>query len=158
MSKHERVRQTIDVVGTVAVVVSLVYVGVQVRQNTSAIHTSTSQSVFTQYMDAKAPSMESPELAELIVRADSAPGSLSLADSLRYELYLDFEINLYEAIYTNVAQGTMDLGMASGWLGGMAHWRCRSRAEEFWRGYSEEYAPIFQVAMDSVFAHTDCSG
>ena len=44
MHEKETVRRAIDAVGTAAVVPSLVYVGVQVRQNTRAIQTSTSQS------------------------------------------------------------------------------------------------------------------
>jgi hypothetical protein len=149
------IRETLTGLGVIA---SMVFVGMEIRQNTSAIQTNTSQSVYTQYMDAVGPAMESPELAELIVRADTAPGSLSLADSLRYDLYLDFELNVYEAVYTNVVQGTMELGMASGWLRGMSSWLCRPGGDEYWRAYAEMYEPIFQMAMDSVVANTDCPG
>jgi hypothetical protein len=147
------IRETLTALGVIA---SMVFVGMEIRQNTTAIQTDTSQGVFTQYMDATRPVLENPELAELLVRADTAPASLSLADSLRYDLYLDFEIYLYESVYTNVAQGTMEPGVASGWLRGMSRWVCQPRGEEFWRFYSEEYAPIFQTAMDSVIANTDC--
>jgi hypothetical protein len=61
------------------------------------------------------PAMENPELVELMVRADSAPGSLSHADRLRYDLALELEISVYEAVYTNLAQGTVEPGLASGW-------------------------------------------
>ncbi len=147
-----------ETLGFLAVVAGLVFVGLEVRQNTLAIQTNTSQNVYTQYMDAARPAMENPDLAELIVRADTAPGSLSLADSLRYDLYLDFNLNLYESVYTNVAQGTMEPGMASGWLRGMSRWLCQPGGENFWRAYAEDYAPIFRTAMDSVIANTDCPG
>ena len=147
------IRETLAALGVIA---SMIFVGMEIRQNTTAIQTNTSQGVFTQYMDGARPVMENPELAELIVRADTAPGSLSLADSLRYNLYLGFEINIYESVYINVAQGTMESGVASGWLRGMSRWVCRPGGEGFWRVYAEEYAPIFQTAMDSVIANTDC--
>ncbi len=107
-------------------------------------------------MEAKLPVLENPDIAELIVRADTAPASLSQADSLRYELALNFEINIYEAAYTNLSQGTMDPGMASGWLDGMSEWICLPRARAYWEAYAAAYTPDFQVAMDSVVAVTAC--
>lgn len=156
MGEPGRLRHTAEAVGIIAVVLSLVYVGLEVRQNTSAIQTSTSQSVYAQFMDATMPALENPELAELIVRADTAPNSLSRADSLRYDLYLTFGINVYEAVYTSLEQGTMEPGIAAAWLDGMSYWSCAPGARAYWSATAEAYAPGFRAAMDSVVSTTRC--
>ena len=151
-----RWRSLTDAVGTIAVVLSLVYVGVQVRQNTSAIQTNTSQSVYTQYSDVIVPVLESEALAEVISRAGRAPESMSASDSIQYDMYLNLRINVLEAVYTNSEQGTLEVGMARGWLEGMGPWKCRPGGEEYWRANAANYAPNFRMAMDSAIAVTEC--
>lgn len=156
MTDRGRLRGALELVGAAAVVLSLIYVGLEVRQNTRATQTATSQSIYSQFMDSMLPVLENPDLAELMVRADTAPASLSRADSLRYNLSLNFQINVHEAVYTNLAQGTMAPGMASGWLDGMSYWICRPRAMDYWEANATAYTPDFQVAMDSVVAAAAC--
>ena len=111
--RRGRLRPVTELIGTMAVVASLVYVGLEVNQNTRAIRTSTSQSVYTQYMDARGSILGAPDVAELMIRADTAWESLTLADSARYEATLDFELNVYEAVHTNLTQGTLEPDMDS---------------------------------------------
>lgn len=145
-----------DLVGTAAVVVSLIYVGLQVRQNTAAIQTSTSQDVYQLHQDRSLVEMESPEFAELLLRATRSPVTMTPVDSLRYSRYLNLLLNLQESVYTNALQGTLEAGMAAGWLEGMADLPCRPGMDGYWQRRRLGYQPAFRAAMDSVFAVTDC--
>ena len=152
-----RWRGITEIIGTVAVVVSLVYVGFQVKQNTAAIQTATTQGVNEQHAATIRLILESAEFADLLVRANRSPESLSVADSLRYDWFLNQRINVYETVYTSAVAGTMEEGMAAGWLAGIPGWLCLAGALEHWRENAGNYHPAFQVAMDSVIASTDCS-
>lgn len=58
-----------EAVGTLAVAISPIHVGVQVRRNTLAVQTATSQSVYDHHREFTQLTLENPELAELQVRA-----------------------------------------------------------------------------------------
>jgi hypothetical protein len=143
-------------VGTAAVVVSLIYVGLQVRQNTAAIQTSTSQDVYQQHQEQGLLLMESAEMAEIVIRANLSLGDLSATDSLRYDRYLNLKINLYEAAYTNALQGTMEAGMAAGWLEGLGTLPCTVGMPEYWTESRDAYHSAFRIAVDSAFAAATC--
>ena len=144
-----------DVVGTGAVVVSLIYVGLQVRQNTAAIQTSTSQELYQQDQERQLLVMESAELAEIILRA-SQSAELTPVDSVRYDRYLDVSLNLYEGVYTNALQGTLEPEMANAWLAWLPDLVCTARLPEFWADAKDSYHSAFRSAIDSVYAITTC--
>lgn len=154
--RSEKWRPVVDAVGTVAVVVSLVYVGVQVRQNTAAIQTSTSQDIYELHQDRSLPELENPELAALLLRVERTPDQVSAVDSLRYRRHLNLNMNLQEAVYTNLLNGTLEEEMAAGWLDGMALIICRPWMREFWNERRSGYHRAFRAAMDSVAARTEC--
>ena len=136
-------------------VVSLIYVGLQVRQNTAAIQTSTSQELYQQYQEQGLLVMESAEIAEIILRA-SQSAELTPVDSVRYDNYLDVYLNLYEAVYTNALQGTVEPEMATGWLAWMPDLVCTAGLPAFWTESKEFYHRAFRSAVDSVYAITTC--
>ena len=156
MSERGRWARATEGVGIVAVIVSLVYVGLQVRQNTLAIQTSASHDVYQLHQDLGYLLLESPEFADLLVRVAEAPDDISQADSLRYDRYLNLRLNLFEAVYTNAVQGTMEPGMVSGWLNSMPFWICSPEARKFWQVGRLSFHPAFQAGMDSAMAATTC--
>jgi hypothetical protein len=156
LSQKSRWSHITELLGTGAVVVSLIYVGLQIKQNTAAIQTSTSQEIYTLHQERSRIETESPEYAEFLIRAARRPHEMSAADSLRYSRFLNLKLNLQEAVYTNALQGTLEAGMASGWLDGMRDLRCLSGMAEYWQNGKSGYHPDFRAGMDSVFATTTC--
>ena len=148
--------QVTDVVGTAAVVVSLIYVGLQVHQNTASIQTSTSLAMYQMHQDRTLIELESPELADLLLRASRSPERMTPVDSLRYARYLNLRLNVHEAAYTNVLQGTLEVGMAAGWLDGMAEDACTAGMSGYWAKWKMGYHAAFRAAMDSVISVTEC--
>jgi hypothetical protein len=136
--------------------VSLIYVGLQVRQNTAAIQTSTSQAMYQMHQDRTLIEVESPEVADLLLRAARFPDQMTPVDSVRYARYLNLRLNVHEAAYTNALQGTLESGMAAGWLDGMADDACTSGMSDYWAKWKGGYHPAFRAAMDSVISVTEC--
>jgi hypothetical protein len=156
MMRSDNWRQIVDGVGTIAVVVSLAYVGVQVKQNTAAIQTSTSQDVYELHQQRTMAEMENPEFATLLLRVERRPDEVSSVDSLRYRRYLNLNMNLQEAVYSNALNGTLERDMAAGWLEGMSTVLCRPWMRDYWRERKGGYHAAFQAAMDSVAAIATC--
>jgi hypothetical protein len=145
-----------DVIGNVAVVISLIYVGIQIRQNTAAIQTSTSQSVYELHQDRTLMEIESADVAALLVRVERRPDLVTAEDSLRYRRHMNLNMNLQEAVYTNALQGTLEPEIAAGWLQGMSVILCRPWMREYWEDRKSGYHVAFQAAMDSAAAETVC--
>jgi len=158
MSERAGWSRILEFVGQGAVVVSLVYVGVQVRQNTAAIQTSTSQEVYQQNQEQALLVLESAEVAAILLQADQDLAALSPVDSVRYGRWLNVTLNLYEAVYANALQGTMEAAMAAGWLDDMWELRCTPGMEDYWERRRSSYHRTFQAALDSAFAVGSCPG
>ena len=156
MSERTGWSRILEFVGQGAVVVSLIYVGVQVRQNTAAIQTSTSQEVYQQNQEQSLLVMESGEMAAILLQASQDLAALSPIDSIRYGRWLNVTLNLYEAVYANALQGTMEAEMAAGWLDDMSDLRCMPGMSVYWDGRRSSYHRAFQTAMDSAFAVSTC--
>ena len=158
MSGGGRIGAVGEAVGLVAVVLSLVYVGLQIKQNTIAIQTATSQAIYDYHRELQSIGMENADFEDILVRSERAPETLSPVDSSRLMRRVNLRVNLYESVYTNVLAGSMEADMAGGWLRGLAEEFCEPFTREFWSNYGYEYHPAFILAVDSVQAESCPNG
>jgi hypothetical protein len=138
-----------ELTGHLAVVLSLIYVGVQVRQNTVAVQTDTSQTIYDYHREVEQIVAESEELAELELRTRTAPWTLSPVDTVRAGRLTNLRINLYESVYTSAQLGSVEMEMAGGWLRGLPLMACDEFNWSWWTAARDEYHPDFAAAMDS---------
>lgn len=150
MSREGRGRLYAELVGHAAVVLSLIYVGVQVRQNTVAVQTETSQALYDYHREIEQLIAENEELAELELRVVRAPESLTPVDSIRLRRLTNLRVNLYESVYTSAQLGSVEMEMAGGWLRGLPLLACNDFTWGWWGPVRNEYHPDFAAAMDSV--------
>lgn len=76
-----------QIIGALAIVVSLVYVGQELKANTAAVQAASLQSITSSSSVSMLSIAENGELAEIRAIGDVDPSRLSGADLLRYELY-----------------------------------------------------------------------
>lgn len=79
----KRLAEWAEIVGGIVVVISLAYVGYQVKQNTEAIEADTLNSVVSGLNDLFTIPMDR-EIAELMVRARNDPGSFTDSDNEQF--------------------------------------------------------------------------
>jgi hypothetical protein len=82
-----------EVVGMVAVVISLVFVVFSLNQNTAAIHGSTENILFERHADLANQFMLDPSLAEILVKMRSDDPELTEIEAVRWEKY---QLNLLD--------------------------------------------------------------
>lgn len=73
-----------EILGAVAVVVTLLYLAIQIRQNSRAVQVSALRDTTAQWNHWSHLLVSSPDLAEIVCRGNRSFGDLSEADALRY--------------------------------------------------------------------------
>lgn len=114
-----------EAVGALAVIITLVYLTLQLRQNTKAIEHSTLRGVFEDANQWQYRLIDSPEIAELYI-AGMRGDELSSSDRLRFSLLMNtlfghwghaFDAGNFELVNTSQIAGVLS------YPGGAAHWR-----------------------------------
>ena len=82
-----------EMVGTLAVVVSLIFVAHSVNQNTAAIQGSTENLIFERHTALTTNFMSDPSLAEILVKMRSDNPTLTEVEAVRWEKY---QLNLLD--------------------------------------------------------------
>ena len=123
----EYVARISEIVSSVAVVVSLIYVGLQVRQNTRALRATTYNAV-TANSIAILNSMDThPEYCEFLVRVQSDYGSATAAEKLRFNMCLLSAFRHWDNLLYQFRNGMLEREMwesydrtMTGWLANTA--------------------------------------
>lgn len=76
-----------EIVGAIAIVISLIYVGQELKANTAAVKAASLQSITHSSSVNMLAVVENSDFADIRLRGDQDPMQLSEADRLRYFLY-----------------------------------------------------------------------
>lgn len=77
-----------ELLGAVAVFLTLIYLALQIRQNTRAVRSSAVDASIKSVMDVRVMLAQGSELADIFLRGNSDPDSLNPTEGLRYRLLL----------------------------------------------------------------------
>ena len=94
-----------ELIGAIAVVISLIYVGVQVRQNTIVTKRSNARQTAAEHERALSNFLEE-DVAELILRGTEDFGALSPVEQYRYDLAVRIWLESIEQAYADAAIGS----------------------------------------------------
>ena len=75
-----------EAVAAVAVVISLVYLAIQIRQNTKAVRASSYQEVANGVTNFNSSLAQNKEMARIYLKGNEDPKQLSPEESLRFEM------------------------------------------------------------------------
>ena len=88
-----------NLIGAVAVVVSLVYLAIQVRQNTRAVRASTERAIFAQNMDFDRALVSDPELNRIWILGRAKPDQLTEEQTQRFRRLMSMYYRHFENLY-----------------------------------------------------------
>jgi hypothetical protein len=88
-----------EVVSAIAVLISLAYLAVQIRQNTQTVRANAFHGASTEWLSFTAQLASDPELAELYQQGRFAPDTLTPQQSRRFDLLLDTNLGLTENVF-----------------------------------------------------------
>jgi hypothetical protein len=163
MTRLEKAAYLSQIIGAAAVVVSLIYVGRQIADNTTEVRANSAREliVFGQEIDSWV--VTNPELADILTAGNSDYESLSPSHRLRFNQYVNTSLNLWERAFYYRQDGLLDddgwtswdtyirarMQMGFGWPDGKADdtWR---RA---WRVGEAVYGEAFRRHVNSVLTN-----
>ena len=97
-----------EIVSAIAIIVSLIYVAVQIDQNTLAIKHSTNQERLNFGRDQAELLITVPGLAELVLRAAQNVDDLNEVDRLKFYEWATWFFGVWEQTYQSNLDGLMD--------------------------------------------------
>ena len=138
-----------EFVGAVAVVITLVYLAIQIRQNTRAIRLDTGHDITEEYRDIFALMAENKELAELVHRAAHDPDSISGTDKVQYYALNSNFIRALENAYFQHNENALDRKQWSGMRRMLKDYAQLPAFREYWPNRKHWFSNEFQEFMES---------
>jgi hypothetical protein len=114
MNKFKRAVQISEVVGAVAVVISLIYVGTEIRQNTLATRLSNQQISVTMGYDADA-WLSNSDFAEVYELGLRDLSKLTAAQRIQFSVFIGQRLNIWEYVFYSHNDGMISEDTWTGW-------------------------------------------
>ena len=149
MSKIETTAQVAEIIAAFAVVISLVYVGLEIRQNTEAIQSANQQSglALGNEWDSW---LRDQTFASLYVESSKDLSALSAVQQLQLDKFIGQGLNLWEFAFYSHREGLMD---DEPWEGWDRFFRREAQGRKVWRllweSKRDSYGESFQAHVDS---------
>jgi hypothetical protein len=138
MSSLQEIASLAEIAGAVAVVISLIYVGLQVRQNTAAIQSATAQAVHDNYAAWYINLSNDPALNDLVIKGLQNYSALDSTEKARFiDTFMAFSSYSQNAFY-QWKQGSLSPQLWLGWESLIMNLVGTPGGKEFWRerGYT----------------------
>ena len=130
--KLAEVAQIAEIVAAVAVVVSLVYVGMEVRSNTSAVRGAAMQAIATTDADALMTVAADADLSEIIRVGQLNPSGLTEADAFRYRTFMRQFWLSFQNIFQQSELGLIDKSVWQSYLSVICGMWSQTGTRETW--------------------------
>ena len=146
----------IEVASAGAILLGLVFVGLELKQNTEAVESQTSQGLLELANQANNQIGSDQQLAELILRVNKGVDELNELEALQYGRFVHSEMNIWEHAFFSHANGTMHSDLWTGYDMAYRRFYCESWSKLVWRkieiGFSEQFkAHVNKISLE------DCS-
>ena len=145
--KLEKWALIVEMVAGIAVVVSILYLAVEVQSNTNAIQSQTQQGLLELTADENLLVASSPDLADLYVRAQKDLSAVSEVERERYRRLIIHEFNIWEQAFLSHENGTMADGTWTGWDRGYTFLLCSDSSIAIFREVEAGY-PEFGIHIN----------
>ena len=138
-----------EILGTAAIVVSLVYVAVQIRQNTRATRLSTAQNISHELRDVTALVAMDAEMSEIHLRAIVNIESLTPTEKHRFYILTTALYRVFENAYFQNREGALDPYTWQGVVGQILIARDSSGYQTFWTDRKGLFSEDFQTYIEN---------
>ena len=122
-----------ELVGGVAVIASLLYVGLQVRQSTQATRAASYQATVDSFREWSRSIIEDPDVADVFLRGNMDQSGLSQRESVQYGMLLFGAVRIWETLFYQSQTGTGERGLLRAEEGSLRWLLSNPGVQEWWR-------------------------
>ena len=152
--KLEKYAQISEIIGGAAIVVSLIFLGLEVHENTQVAALILDRATDQQNLALKLSITGSADFAEILVRAESDRDGLTDAERARFDNHCFSRFGAYENVVADFVEGFVSDDEYDVWS---EHFRYRFDKpgyRQFWIEYRSGYFPNFRAWADEQFGIT----
>jgi len=131
-----------DLVGGIAVIISLVYVGLQIRQSANASRAATSQAFAKQYSDVNQ-MIADPAIARIFAKGLDGMAALTVDEQASFAAILSSISRTLESFYFQRRAGDLDPVLFDGWFTQYLDLHANAGVGEFWSLRKHQFSPDF---------------
>ena len=143
-----------EIIGAIAVVISLIYVGVSVNQNTNAVMVANHQALVA-LDQATTDWLKDPDFAAAHIVSIDDVSKLSAVQQAQIGSYFADKFNAWEFAFLTHENELMEDNIWQGWDG---HYRTllqQSGGRWFWGKGRDGFSPAFRTYVDSISVATE---
>jgi len=150
----EQLSYLAQIVGSVGVIASLIFVGLQIKQNTNALQRGEHNSTMTQWTVIRMAIARHRDIAELMTEGLHGERPMDAADQLRLEQMLAEHVWASFHIWDRTQRGVFPKGTFELTAGPLLYTLLKTpRGEAWWRTAKHAgFIPAFVVDVDAVLA------
>src|ERR1700741_3003439 len=139
-----------QLVGSIAVVLSVLYLAVQVHRSTRVAKLATQDAAATALREVTKPFMENAELERIWRVGLEDIGSLSVEERARF-FHASYQfLKAFETIHFHYIYGLMDKQLFEGWHGLLRHYVVASGMAHYWKLRPDIFSDRFRNFVDSL--------
>jgi hypothetical protein len=139
-----------QLVGSLAVVLSVLYLAVQVHQNTRVVKLATQDAAASALRDVTKPFMENPELERIWRVGLENVSALSVEERARFFHATYQFLKAFETIHSHYVYGLMDRQLWKGWEGLLRHYVAAPGIAHYWKLRPEVFSVRFRNFVDDL--------
>ena len=142
---------SIDFMSPPEVIASLIFVGLEVRENTQVITLNSDRAIDQQNLALNLAVSNSADLADILVRGELDRDSLTDAERARFDNYCFSRFGGYENVIGNFDQGFVPEEEYEVWSIHFKYRFDKPGYRQFWLEYRHGYFPKFRAWADEQF-------
>jgi hypothetical protein len=143
-----------EVIGGVAIVASLIFVGLEVRENTQVTKLTLDRGIDQQNLALNLTLAQNSELADILVRAEMNRDSLTNAERIRFDNYCYSRFGAYENVVGDFSNGFITQEEYDVWITNFDFRFNKPGYRQFWIENRMGYFPAFRAWADERFGMT----
>ena len=153
MTKLEKASHLAQIISAVAVIISIVYLAQQVRENTVAVSFDINEGLLDLQFQSDFWDKDAAHVA-MAIRGTEHPDSLSEVEWWQYRQRVNSVLNVWWLAFLGHEKGIMDDDVWGGWDAGYRRFLCRPGTSRVWDEVSLNWAPSFTAHVEQ--ARSDC--
>ncbi len=138
-----------ELVGGVAVIASLIFVGMQVHHNTRSVEAATHVQMLQATASMNVMVVGHEDVADLVRRGQVDPANLTPTEWTRFVEFAYMRFGVWEAAFLNYSKRTIDHETWLAWDGGSRKTASGPGFQRFWDEHGAAHAPSFRRYVDS---------